>query len=292
MCFKCRVYCLLLVVGPFVGRSALANDVTDFIDFSLRSGTSTLLPGRLYIPPEATGNSTTPRPFIVFLHGGGDAGTDNIRQLNQNIADLALEAERRGAFLYAPQAPLNWRPKLITDRVMTMVDRALADYDVDGTRLYLSGYSSGGGGTWNMLSRYPKRFAAAVPVAPVSAEPDFVPANLVGQPIAAFHARNDSVAPVSTTRDVINRILTAAHRPLPTYPGAAAPDFYFSVPDLDLNYIEPASGDHSVLFSVYNQPQLYDWLFAHTLAPEPNSAVLMSVGAMSLFGCRRCGRRI
>jgi predicted peptidase len=273
-----------------VACPAPAIDVTDFVDFSLRSGSTTLLPGRLYIPPAATGSSATDRPFIVFLHGGGDAGEDNIRQLNQNISDQAFEAERRGAFLYAPQAPQNWRPKSITDRVMTMVDRALVDYNVDGARLYLSGYSSGGGGTWNMLSRYPKRFAAAVPVAPVSAEPDFVPANLVGQPIAAFHARNDSVASVATTRDVINRILTAAKRPLPTYPGANAPDFNFSVPDLDLNYTEPASGDHSVLFSVYNQPQLYNWLFAHA-TPEPSSAILVSVGAIGMPCFRRYRRK-
>jgi predicted peptidase len=285
VCFKRRAYCLLLVVASFDSRSATAIDVTDFIDFSLRSGSSTLLPGRLYIPPAATDNSATPRPLIVFLHGGGDAGTDNIRQLNQNIADLALEAERRGAFLYAPQAPLNWRPKLITDRVITMVDRALVDYNVDDTRLYLTGYSSGGGGTWNMLSRYPDRFTAAAPVAPVSTEPDFLPANLVGQPISVFHARNDSVASVATTRAVINSILSAARRPLPLYPGAHAADFMYSVPDLDLNYFEPATGDHSVLFSVYNRPDLYNWLFAHTtLAPEPNIVALQLWALAGLSG--------
>jgi predicted peptidase len=268
-------------------KTALAIEISDFIDFSLQSGGSTLMPGRLYIPPAATGSSAKPRPFIVFLHGGSGAGTDNLRQLNQDIGDLTFEAERRGAFLYAPQAPLNWRPKLITDYVMTMVNRALADYDVDPARLYLSGYSSGGGGTWNMLSRYPKQFAAAVAVAPVSAEPDFLPANLIGQPLAVFHARNDSIAPVTTTRDIINRILLAANQPLPTYPAATAPDFTFSVPALDLSYTEPASGDHSVLFSVYNQPRLYDWLFAHTIVPEPAAASLVGCMCFILTVCAR-----
>jgi predicted peptidase len=223
----------------------------------------------------------------VFLHGGSGAGTDNLHQLNQDMVDLAFEAERRGAFLYLPQAPLNWRPKAVTDYVMTMIDHGLADYDVDRTRMYLSGYSSGGGGTWNMLSRYPKRFAAAVSVSPVSAEPDFVPANLVGQPITVFHARNDSIAPVATTRDTINRILIAANEPVPTYPGANAPDFSYSVARLDLTYNEPASGDHSVLFSVYNKPTLYTWLFAHTIVPEPSTGVLLAAGIFLLAGHRR-----
>jgi predicted peptidase len=279
-------FCLLFINLLFC-KTAFAIEISDFVDFSLRSGDSTLLPGRLYIPPAAIGSSATPRPFIVFLHGGGGAGTDNLRQLNQDIADPAFEAERRGAFLYAPQAPLNWRPRSITDYVMTMVDSALTDYDVDPTRLYLSGYSSGGGGTWNMLSRYPKRFAAAVPVSPVSAEPDFLPANLIGQPLAVFHARNDSIAPVTTTHDIINRILIAANQPLPTYPAATAPDFTFSVAALDLNYIEPASGGHSVLFSVYNQPRLYDWLFAHTTVPEPATVSLVGCMCFSLAACAR-----
>jgi predicted peptidase len=279
-------FCLLFINLLFC-KTAFAIEISDFVDFSLRSGDSTLLPGRLYIPPAAIGSSAMPRPFIVFLHGGGGAGTDNMRQLNQDIADLAYEAERRGAFLYAPQAPLNWRPRSITDYVVTMVDRALTDYDVDPTRLYLSGYSSGGGGTWNMLSRYPKRFAAAVPVSPVSAEPDFLPANLIGQPLAVFHARNDSIAPVTTTRDIINRILIAANQPLPTYPAATAPDFTFSVAALDLNYIELASRGHSVLFSVYNQPRLYDWLFAHTTVPEPATVSLVGCMCFSLAACAR-----
>jgi predicted esterase len=280
--------CFLVLAASFPSGASAIN-VADFTDYSLRDANSQiLLPGRLYVPPEAMINLAAPRPLIVFLHGGGAAGTDNMRQLNQDIEQLAIEAERRGAFLYAPQAPLNWRPRTITDRVITMLDRALVDHNVDGTRMYLTGYSSGGGGTWNMLSRYPERFAAAVPVAPVSAEPDFMPANLVGQPIAVFHARNDSVAPVSTTRSVINRILTAANQPVPSYPAATAPDFTFSVAGLDLHYIEPASGDHSVLFSVYNRPQLYDWMFSHT--PEPGTAMLLLIGAMGVVGNRR-GRR-
>jgi predicted peptidase len=280
-------FCFLFALNLATPNVALAIELSDFVDFSLRSADSTLLPGRLYVPPDATGGTVSPRPLIVFLHGGGAAGTDNVRQLNQDIAELAYEAERRGAFLYAPQAPLNWRPTVITDHVMTMVDRALAEYEVDPTCLYLTGYSSGGGGTWNMLSRYPNQFAAAVAVAPVSAEPDFAPANLVGQPIAVFHARNDSIAPVTTTRQIINDILVAANQPLPSYPAATAPDFMHSVADLDLNYIEPASGGHSVLFSVYNQPRLYAWLFGHSTAPEPSTGVLLSAAAICFASYRR-----
>src|SRR6476646_5325491 len=93
-----RACCWLLFINLLVSKAVFAIEIADFVDFSLRSGGSTLLPGRLYVPPEAIGSFATPRPLIVFLHGGGGAGTDNMRQLNQDIADLASEAERRGAF--------------------------------------------------------------------------------------------------------------------------------------------------------------------------------------------------
>jgi hypothetical protein len=75
---------------------------------------------------------------------------------------------------------------------------------------------------------------------------------------------------------------------LPTYPAANAPDFVYSVPSLDFTYTEPATGDHSVLFSVYNQPRLYDWLFAHaTVVPEPATTMLVLLCIAPLAGTYR-----
>jgi predicted peptidase len=264
------------LLGMATGRAA---EVREFLDYSLKSGATTLLPGRLYVPPEALANPNVDRPMIVWLHGGGDRGTNNLNQIRWDFDLLFAEVKRRGAFLLAPQAPLNWRPKTITDHVMTMLDRAVGEFNVDAERLYLTGYSSGGGGTWNMLSRYPGRFAAAVAVAPVSAEPDFNPANLVGQSLAVFHARNDSVAPVGTTRSIVNRILTAAGHALPAYPSPTDTHFFFEAPDLDFYYVEPADGDHSVHFTVYNTAPIYDWMFSHGV-PEPGGmSIVLSLGA-------------
>jgi len=65
-----------VVVGA---RVAPAASVADFVDFSLVNGRNQLvLPGRLYVPPEATSDPTTPRPFILFMHGAGEDGSDNV----------------------------------------------------------------------------------------------------------------------------------------------------------------------------------------------------------------------
>lgn len=79
-----------------------AASITDFADFSLRdSAGNDVLPGRIYVPPEASLDPSTPRPFLLFLHGAGEDGTNNTSQINSNIDNLLAEAKLKGAYLYA-----------------------------------------------------------------------------------------------------------------------------------------------------------------------------------------------
>jgi predicted peptidase len=110
--FLLKVMSLVL----FLHATSQAALATDFLDYSLfdSPGGSIILPGRFYTPPEAL---TGPRPLILFLHGGGERGSDNTLQINGNIDNLLAEAKRRGAYLYAPQTTTNWANRAITDRV-------------------------------------------------------------------------------------------------------------------------------------------------------------------------------
>jgi predicted peptidase len=274
-----------------VGRARAAS-VSDFADFTLRSGATTVLPGRLYIPPEANLPGAS-RPLILFLHGGGEAGANNLAQINGNIDFLLAEAKRRGAYLYAPQSPSTWSSATLSANVMTMIERALVEQHVDADRLYVTGLSNGGGGTWNMLSRYPTSFAAGIPICGVIPWSDFTPANLVDQAIAAFHARDDSVVSFQTSRNVINQILTTAGEDLPAYPDRRSTgDFVYISPELDLAYVEFGRGGHGIWPGVYNSPELYDWLFAHTLAvPEPSSLATAGLAFLMIAARRRATRR-
>src|SRR6476646_4460096 len=130
---------------------------------------------------------------------------------------MAKEAVDRGAFIYAPQTASSWTATTVTSQVMTMIDRAINTLNADTNRIYIMGYSLGSYGTWTMLSRYDGRFAAAVPISGGIVQSDFVPARLIDTPIIALHARDDPDALVSNTRNVLNRILSAAGDPLPTY---------------------------------------------------------------------------
>ncbi len=278
-----------IVVAAGDVHSARAAAVGDFIDFSLRSGATTLLPGRLYVPPESVTDPLTKRPFILFLHGAGESGTNNAAQINVNIDNLLAEAKRRGAFLYAPQTPSNWSSATLTDRAMTMINRAIAEQPVDANRLYVTGLSNGGGGAWNMLSRFPDAFAAGIPICGVNPASDFVPARLIDQHIAAFHARNDPVVSVAISRNVITSILNSARAPLPTYLSLrdATSTFVFTSEQIDLNYVELPTGGHVIWPGIYSEPKLYDWMFSHSLVPEPRGAILAALCGMALVAGRR-----
>lgn len=264
------------------------------------------------MPPAAT---TSPRPCIVFLHGGGEAGTNNTSQINGNIDNLLAEAKRRGAYLYAPQSTTNWSSATLSTNVMTMIGQAKTTQNVDADRLYVTGLSNGGGGTWNMLNRYPGKFAAAIPICGVTPASDFVPSRILDEPVWAFHARNDTVVSVSVSRGVVNNLLGAAQEPLPTYPAAGSTsDFFISNPDLathrviedlfrqaggvpeylipgsglDLMYYELATGGHGIWPAVYSFPAVYDWLFSHTTAvPEPAGVVMFVAGAIFFVNIAR-----
>ncbi len=277
---------LFLIVILHLNHSSIgySADVDDFIDFSMDD-----LPGRLYVPPEAETHASG-RPVILFLHGAGETGTDNRNQINGNIDNLLAAAQERGTFLYAPQATTrvgsisNWNDEQRTDSVMAMVDRILDEQNADGNRIYITGLSMGGGGAWNMASRAPDRFAAAVPIAGVRTAADFDPTSMAATPTWAFHARNDNVVPARNRQNVVNSILESAGEPMiAEFPSRRDREttIEFSNDLLDLNYTEYPLGGHGIWGRVYDTPEMYDWMFSHAI-PEPSSASLLIVGFLFL----------
>ena len=239
--------------GTFGAKTA------DFINFSLASDGKVVLPGLLYVPPEAKSDPSVPRPLILFLHGGGEKGTNNKSQINVNIDNLLAEAKRRGVYLYAPQSPGDWDNREITNQVMTMIDRAIAEYKVDKSRLYVTGLSSGGSpGTWNMLNRYPDRFAAGIPIC-VGAAP--IPTSIPNG-WSVMRSMSFIRATIGGRRSrQPNSWLTAFSRPrtracqlIQTDAGSLT---LFTLPasGTDLNYMEFPTGGHLIWATVYARPK-------------------------------------
>ncbi|TWU25920.1 PEP-CTERM sorting domain-containing protein [Bythopirellula polymerisocia] len=261
-----RLVLCFLIIAAFTVSVSTAASVSDFINFS-----NPLVPGRLYIPPEAA-TSIDPRPLILFLHGAGETGSNNVSQVNGNIDNLLAEAKARGAFLYAPQATtFTWADSTRTTNVMSMIDQALTQYNVDMDRLYVTGLSMGGGGVWNMLNRFDDRFAAGVPIAAVSPGGDFAASNLVGKPTWAFHARNDGTVSTTSSRNVVSNVLNAAAAASIVYPATNDPGttLLYNNDIVGMNFTEWTTGGHGIWGRVYSTPEMYDWMFSKTLMAPP-----------------------
>jgi pimeloyl-ACP methyl ester carboxylesterase len=261
-----RFLALAVVLSAALAFASFAGaaNVSDFINFSHPS-----VPGRLYVPPEAA-DPANPRPLILFLHGSGETGTNNLSQINGNIDNLLQGAKDHGAFLYAPQATtFTWSDATRNANVMSMIDQALVDFNVDPDRLYVTGLSMGGGGVWRMLSQFNDRFAAGVPIAAVSPGVGFDHASLVGKPTWAFHARDDGTVPEASTRNVVNGVLSAASAPLINYPTENFSTFEYRNDIVGINYTEWRTGGHGIWGPVYNIPDMYDWMFSQTLNFDP-----------------------
>lgn len=261
--FLPRFAALCFSLAALGAGPVFAADPNAFLDFSAPS-----LPGRLYVPPDAA-TSPEPRPFILFLHGAGETGTNNTAQVNGNIDNLFDEAIARGAFLYAPQAVTrNWSDVARSTAVMDKIDEAIAAYNIDTDRLYVTGLSMGGGGVWNVYNRHADRFAAAAPIAAVSPSGDFNPNNLVGKPSWAFHARNDGVVPTTASRGVVDDVLAAAGGAGLFYPETrdGQTTFRYTNQLAGLNFTEFGGGGHGIWGPVYDTPELYEWMFSKELA--------------------------
>lgn len=169
-------------------------------------------------------------PVILFLHGAGERGSDNEKQLSYLPTWMATPEMRAKypCFLIAPQcregekwADVDWSrpesdklPKEPSDQMQVAVkalEHVIADYPVDKNRIYLTGLSMGGYGSWDLAMRRPKFFAA---VAPVCGGGDESQAELLlGTPIYAYHGDADTAVPVDRTRRMIKALKAAGAEP-------------------------------------------------------------------------------
>ncbi len=247
---------------PAAVAAAFAPHV--FIDDS-REGAPFTLPYRLMRPlDEATGERY---PLVVFLHGFGERGEDNWRQLLNGGPEFSEDAFRRRhpAFFVAPQCPdgvvagtdldrawvrrlevggpamidLSAPPEPQLGAVHALVERLCSSEPIDRDRVYMVGLSMGGYAVWEEATRYPELYAAAAPICG-SGDPKLA-ARLVGMPLWAFHGAVDSVVPCERSVEMVRAIDAAGGRAILTlYPGV----------------------DHGSWVPMFQSIEAWDWLFA------------------------------
>lgn len=176
----------------------------------------------VYVP--ASYDPNQPTPTILFLHGLGETGTDGWRQVAIGLGSaILLNAEKWNFLVIFPQRPPDnvsvpgaWLAQ--EELLLAILERTAREYNVDSTRLYLTGLSMGGFGTWGLAARHPRKFAA---IAPICGGGDPATASALRElPIWCFHGEQDTVVPVARSQQMIDAVKAAGGTPKFTiFPG-------------------------------------------------------------------------
>ena len=161
-------------------------------------------------------------PLVIFLHGAGERGQDNERQLIWGAGAFIKEENRKDhpCFVIAPQCPkgkrwvdVNWdlmthvmpeEPSENMALVMELIDKVIDKYPVNKRRIYITGLSMGGYGTWDLISRWSDKFAAAAPIC--GGGDELQAPKLVKMPIWVFHGSDDTTVPPERSRNMVKAI--------------------------------------------------------------------------------------
>ena len=196
----------------------------------------------LYLPD---GYATSKRewPLILFLHGAGERGDDPAKIASHGPPKMIARENHAFPFIIvSPQCPAEewWSNPMQVRFLNALLDDVVARYRVDRSRIYLTGLSMGGFGTWSLAAAHPERFAA---IAPICGGGDpAVAARLAGLPIWVFHGAKDPTVPLRKSEEMVEALKKA---------GA---DVKFTV------YPEAA---HDSWSATYANPGLYDWFLQH-----------------------------
>lgn len=186
-----------------------------------------------------TGRDKDRLPLMMFLHGAGERG-DNLNALKMHGPPKIVETDKMFPFIVvSPQCPEGqwWGAGDSIEKLNALLDNIIANYNVDPDRVYLTGLSMGGFGTWHLACAFPEKFAAIVPICGGG---DVKLAHKITHlPIRVFHGGKDNVVKPEQSTNMVNAVNAAGgHAKLTLYPEA----------------------HHNSWTQTYDNPELYQWL--------------------------------
>ena len=230
---------LLFLLILATALPSLARTQTGFLDRTVAMS-STTYRYQVYVPADFSKKKSW--PVILFLHGAGERGSDGLLQTDVGIAHaIRLHSSRFPFVVVIPQCGEGkiWGEPDMQTQAMAALEASLKEFHGDRNRIYLTGLSMGGFGTWDIISRQPDRFAAAVPVCGGGDEAQAP--RIAKLPIWAFHgARDMTVKPFRSRRMIAALERTGGHP----------------------RYTEYPHEEHASWVPAYKDPELYKWLFA------------------------------
>jgi predicted peptidase len=208
----------------------------------------------LFLPKDYDASPGKRWPLILFLHGAGERGTNVWRTAIHGPVKYIAKHPDFPFILVSPQCQEDH--KWSDDILMGLLDSVIAKYSVDTNRVYLTGLSMGGYGTWSLATLHPERFAAVAPICGggnrigtvLSGLEKDKAAILKKLPVWAFHGGKDTTVPLEESERMVQMLKDLGNDEvkLTVYPEA----------------------QHDSWTVTYNNPELYDWFLKHSLSPR------------------------
>lgn len=194
----------------------------------------------LIFPAEYT-ETTNQWPLIFFLHGRAERGQELNLVKSYGPPWFAEKQPKFPFVVLAPQCPEGEEWTNSPDALFALLDDILKKYRIDQKRVYLTGTSMGGNGTWYLASKQPKYFAAIAPLAAKPTIPTVWEESFISMPIWAFHGQNDPICPLKDDQEMINALRMQGGTPRFTI-----------IPNED-----------HIIGGVYKDPELYKWFLSN-----------------------------
>ena len=197
-----------------------------------------------YTPKEYKKDSLKKWPLIIYLHGGTPRGTDLKKLYASGIPDQIWRGREFPFIIVAPQCPLGHRWST-DDWFENFYNEITTKYNVDTNKVYLTGASLGGAGTWYLAIKHPDIFAAIAPMSGFTSHIEYINQNidkLVDMPIWAFHGKIDKVVQFEETERVVLRL---------------------EGKNKNLKFTAEPDVGHWMEWLVYPKEELYDWFLKH-----------------------------
>lgn len=241
-----------------LGIAASLQMQTGFLDRSVTVG-SKVYRYQVFVPADYASKPSW--PAILFLHGAGERGEDGLLPTNVGLGPaIRRNASRYPAIAVFPQVPRDsqW-VGTPADMALAALQQTMREFKVDPNRVYLTGLSMGGHGTWYIAYRRPELFAAVVPICgwvhefrqfrgsvPIVAGDSAAVMTTLAQklakiPIWIFHGEVDPVVPVTGSREPAAALKSAGG---------------------DVRYTELLGLDHNSWDATYGSEEFTRWLFA------------------------------
>jgi len=253
---------LFLIILCFLTSSAISQDISAFEKRTYTSSTGQELPYRILYPENY--DKTKKYPLILFLHGAGERGKDNEKQLTHGSTLFTDSTNRKAypAIVIFPQCPeegywgnvdVNRSTSPITlqfdytkpitpalQAAIELLKKIIVSEGVDKSRVYITGLSMGGMGTFEAVYRYPELFAAAVPICG-GADVEAYDKRVSKIPFRIFHGDQDGVVDVKHSRAIVKKLM---------------------VLNATVVYIEYPEVNHNSWDNAFAEPDFLSWIFS------------------------------